>query len=644
MVFGKKSKGDDTQPDQWKKKYYDSLDDLEYKEEQWHKVEKLLRNAIVRISLASDPAHERLTKQLNILREDIRNGKNSLNLSTQLDKIIGIIRDLETDEDDDDPGNNYSAKKLVEECINRIKWSEKAQQFKRGLSRQFNNLNDDEVQKFIHSYTKLLNQEFVWFEEEIESNKGVNVPEDKTAEKNSQRVVPANDVVPPAELEIIKDNKVAPEKISPEKISPEINLPENKLPDNKLTVEYSALLLTLLKNIPDRLISPSQIRQLQLKATSSKTRQQAIETIEAIACNLGVPSSEVDNDPAEHSKEAVNVLIEFLELISLPDELSTKAEAIRQTLIVEPDTLKSCLTKTVELVMTLQVELKNERKELETFLAELSTRLEEIDEEVRKLSGIGEKRDDNLIKMNSNLNEATDSIDAFLKEETSIDALKDNVKSHVIMIRHHMDTYFTEDKTQQSYSDAAVQQLAKDLIAVKREAEDLRKQLEQKRLQATHDTLTRIPNRLAYDEWISQEHERFEKYDTPFVLMVWDVDFFKRVNDEFGHQAGDKVLRIVAQMLSENIRDADFVARYGGEEFVIVLPGTTQAAAMKISENIRLAIESCAFHFRDKPVKVTASAGVCEIKTNETVDSLFERADKALYKAKSSGRNTCIAG
>lgn len=649
MVFGKKSKGDDTQPDQWKKKYYDSLDDLEYKEEQWHKVEKLLRNAIVRISLASDPAHERLTKQLNILREDIRNGKNSLNLSTQLDKVIGIIRDLETEDADDDPGNNYSAKKLVEECINRIKWSEKAQQFKRGLSRQFNNLKDDEVQKFIHSYTKLLNQEFVWFEEEIESNKGLNVPEDKTTEKNSQRVVPTNDVVPPAELDIIKHNKVAPENISPEKTSPEINLPEKnlpekKLPDNKLTVEYSALLLTLLKNIPDGLISPSQIRQLQLKATSSKTRQQAIETIEAIACNLGVPSSETDNDPAAYSKEAVNVLIEFLELISLPDELSTKAEAIRQTLIVEPDKLKSCLTKTVELVMTLQVELKNERKELETFLAELSTRLEEIDEEVRKLSGIGEKRDDNLNKMNSNLNDATNSIDAFLNEDTSIDVLKDNVKSHVIMIRHHMDTYFTEDKTQQSYSDAAVQQLAKDLIAVKREAEDLREQLEQKRLQATHDTLTRIPNRLAYDEWISQEHERFEKYDTPFVLMVWDVDFFKRVNDEFGHQAGDKVLRIVAQMLSENIRDADFVARYGGEEFVIVLPGTTQAAAMKISENIRLAIESCAFHFRDKPVKVTASAGVCEIQKNETVDSLFERADKALYKAKSSGRNTCIAG
>ena len=626
MVFGKKSKGDDSQQAQWKKKYYDSLDDLEYKEEQWHKIEKLLRNAIVRISLAADPAHERLNKQLNILREDIRNGKDSLSLNKQLDKIIAIIRDLDSEEDEAEI-SGYSAKKLVEECINRIRWSDKAEQFKRGLSRQFSNIKDDEVQKFIHSYTKLLNQEFVWFEEEIETNKPGKVSTADTIQKP---------VVNDSAINIEKDSDKSHRREVPQASS------ETEAVSAQ---EYPALLLALLKNIPDTLIDSAKIRPLQLSAAASKTRQLAISTIEDIAASLHVPPSGEDNTiKADFSKEAVNILIEFLELISLPDELSTKAETIRQLLIIEPDKLKPCLNKTVELVMELQVELKNERKELEEFLAELSARLKEIDEEVRKLSGIGEKRTTNSNEMNGVMKDTIASMDDFLKTEENIDALKDNVKSHVIMIRHHMDTYFTEDKVQQNYSDAAVQQLAKELIKVKREAEALREQLEHKRLQATHDTLTRIPNRLAYDEWISQEHDRFIKYDTPFVLMVWDVDFFKRVNDEFGHQAGDKVLRIVAQMLSENIRDADFVARYGGEEFVIVLPGITQAAAMKVGENIRLAIESCAFHFRDKPVKVTASAGICEIRANETVEMLFDRADKALYKAKDSGRNTCIAG
>jgi len=626
MAFGKKPKSDDNLPAQWKKKYYDCLDDLEYKEEQWHQAEKLLRNAIVRISLAADPSHERLTKQLNVLREDIRNGKDSLNLSSQLDKVIAIIRDLDTENEDENESSTYSAKKLVEECINRIKWTEKAQQFKRGLSRQFNNIKDDEIQKFVYSYTKLLNQEFVWFEEEIEENKASQPAVDSnkqplasTSADNSNEVAKTN--APKKEVEIL-----------------------NNQPDTISTLDYSTLLLTLLKKIPEAFIDGSDIRKLELSAAASKTREQAVETIELITSILTVPSSDEKISTDNHSQEAVNVLIEFLELISLPDELSTKAETIRQTLITDPGKLKDCLNQTVELVMLMQVELKNERKELEDFLAELSTRLQEIDNEVRKLSGIGDKRNVNLDKMNATLSDANDSLDAFVTSETNIDALKDNVKSHVIMIRHHMDTFFTEDTTQQTYSDEVVQKLAKELIIVKREAEALREQLEKKRLQATHDTLTRIPNRLAYDEWISQEHDRFLKYDTPYVLMVWDVDFFKRVNDEFGHQAGDKVLRIVAQMLSENIRDADFVARYGGEEFVIVLPGIIQAAAMKVADNIRLAIESCAFHFRDKPVKVTASAGICEIRENETVDELFDRADKALYKAKGSGRNVCIAG
>jgi diguanylate cyclase len=294
--------------------------------------------------------------------------------------------------------------------------------------------------------------------------------------------------------------------------------------------------------------------------------------------------------------------------------------------------------------MQLQLQFKDERKEIEGFLKELSTRLREIDDEVKKISGISDKRFENIQTTSSKLSDVAGEIENDISEEQNIENLKDSVKSHVIMIRHHMDSFLTEENTQQNYSVEVVQQLAKELLNVKREADELREQLEKKRLQATHDTLTRIPNRLAYDEWIEQEHDRFTKYDTPFVLMVWDVDFFKRVNDEFGHQAGDKVLRIIAQMITENIRDADFVARYGGEEFVVVLPGTLQDAAMKVANNIRLAIEACAFHFRDKPVKVTASAGIAEIQENESVQMLFERADKALYKAKDSGRNICILG
>lgn len=613
MVFRKKTNDDLYSPAQWKKKYYDSLDDLEYKEEQWHQVEKLLRNAIVRISLAADPAQEQLNKLLDTLREDIRNGKDSLNLKNQFDKIISVIRDLDSDEEVVE-SSGYPAKKLVEECIGRVQWTDKAQQFKRGLARQFNKIKDDEVQRFIHSFTKLINQELLWYEEELKSK-----------------------------TEAIQQASLAPANNRAEQKKQLVNNDEGVVNNKDTALEYPVLLLTLIKEIPAVLLDEQQARKLRLTAAKSKTRQEAIRCIEAITASLNF-KTENNSESNQFSTEAVKLLIEFLELVTLPEELGTQAETIRQTLITEPDKVKSCLQQTVELVMTLQREIKDERKELEEFLFELSRRLQEIDSEIKKISGIADKRTDSLNQAEDTLNKTADSIDEFLNNETNIEMLKDSVKSHVIMIRHHMDTFFREEKQQQNYSDEAVQQLAKELVTVKREAEALREQLEQKRLQATHDTLTRIPNRLAYDEWIEQEYERFVKYNTPFVLMVWDVDLFKKVNDEYGHQAGDKVLRIVAQMLSENIRDADFVARYGGEEFVVVLPGTLQDAAMKVADNIRLAIAACAFHFRETPVKVTASAGVAEIRENETVQMLFERADKALYKAKQSGRNMCVAG
>ncbi len=623
MAFGKKSK-DDGEPAQWKKKYYDSLDDLEYKEEQWHQVEKLLRNAIVRISLAAGSGNERLTKLMDTLREDIRNGKDSLNLRVQLDKISTVIRDIDISDKQED--SRYSVKKLVEECVERVQWTDKAQQFKRGLARQFSNIKDDEIQKFIHSFTKLINQEFIWHDEELKSlQENITDGADKSTANNIQ-----NDELDNHQS---NNNEDLTDTTAREQNS-EIETP----------LEYPVLLLGFLKKIPAEFLDTTKTRQLQLKAASSQTRQQAMETMELIANSLYISTSEKENGTEIFSNQAASLLIEFLELVSLPDDLSVTAEEIRQTLMSEPDKLKPCLGRIVELVMALQLTLKNERKELEGFLTELGGRLQEIDEEVKNLSGISDKRSNNFKQMNESVNQTTDSINDFLNNETNIDTLKDNVKSHVIMIRHHMDTFLSVDNTQKNNSDDVVRQLAKELITVKREAEELREQLEKKRLQATHDTLTRIPNRLAYDEWISQEHERFTKYNTPFVLMVWDVDFFKRVNDEFGHQAGDKVLRIIAQMLSENIRDADFVARYGGEEFVVVLPGTMLTAAMKVADNIRKAIEACAFHFRDKPVKVTASAGICEIAENESVQMLFERADRALYKAKESGRNICIAG
>jgi diguanylate cyclase len=157
------------------------------------------------------------------------------------------------------------------------------------------------------------------------------------------------------------------------------------------------------------------------------------------------------------------------------------------------------------------------------------------------------------------------------------------------------------------------------------------------------DALTRVPNRLAWEERVAQEYGRWRRYRSPLVLVVWDVDDFKKVNDTYGHKAGDKVLVTIANVLNDQIRETDFLARFGGEEFVLLLTETTLDDSLAVIEKLRKAIEYCQFHHGDKAVPITVSGGFTEFKGEDTVETAFERADQFLYKAKRIGKNRCLS-
>ena len=126
-------------------------------------------------------------------------------------------------------------------------------------------------------------------------------------------------------------------------------------------------------------------------------------------------------------------------------------------------------------------------------------------------------------------------------------------------------------------------------------------------------------------------------------MATWDVDHFKQINDSYGHAAGDKVLKIVAECLANSLRSVDFIARYGGEEFVMILPGSTLEQAMDVADRIREAVAKLGFHVSGKPLRITISCGVSALREGDTAASAFERADQALYRAKAEGRNRVVS-
>ncbi|MCB9963998.1 MAG: diguanylate cyclase [Rhodospirillales bacterium] len=178
------------------------------------------------------------------------------------------------------------------------------------------------------------------------------------------------------------------------------------------------------------------------------------------------------------------------------------------------------------------------------------------------------------------------------------------------------------------------------------EIEKLRKDLEKARKESLTDSLTGLSNRKAFDAEIQRVLAEAQADHVSFSVLMLDIDHFKSFNDNFGHQVGDQVLRLVAKCLTDGIKGKDIAARYGGEEFIIILPETELAAGVAVANNLRKVVANKDVINRntgERLARITLSVGVAQHSGTETIDELIARADAALYTAKHNGRNQVAA-
>ena len=171
----------------------------------------------------------------------------------------------------------------------------------------------------------------------------------------------------------------------------------------------------------------------------------------------------------------------------------------------------------------------------------------------------------------------------------------------------------------------------------------LKVQAEEFERQATHDKLTKLPNRRCADNFLQQQIDLAERNDHMGAVVLADIDHFKQINDNHSHATGDKVLRRIAQILSDGCRKTDFVARYGGEEFLLFLPDTELDRANQVCNDLRRAVQDADWSDIAPSLRVTASFGVTEIKSSLHSTAILKEADLRLYRAKREGRNRVIA-
>ncbi|MFP8968039.1 diguanylate cyclase domain-containing protein [Pokkaliibacter sp. CJK22405] len=319
------------------------------------------------------------------------------------------------------------------------------------------------------------------------------------------------------------------------------------------------------------------------------------------------------------------------DLLNLIDEL----EGQDSPEVVER-TLQSLLT-------VLFSQLGQQNRELENYLQEISRHLQMMQryvdtELLQQRSARAE-----TATFTSDLQQDMGDLRQEVRDATNLSVLQSQVEERLKGLTGYVESYRTAHEKRAQHWQQRHNEMEKRLKSLEVEHERLQGQLEDQHQRMQQDALTGLPNRMAYDMRLRQLFSDFQQQQRPFALLVGDLDFFKAINDQYGHLAGDKVLKIMAKTLRPLLRKEDLLARIGGEEFVFLLPGLGRDTARQFAEKVRLTASGVGFHFRGVRVSVSLSVGIAISRQGDDAAKLFERADQALYEAKRNGRNqVCV--
>ena len=452
----------------------------------------------------------------------------------------------------------------------------------------------------------------------------------------------ANRLAEPFDIELWLEKVVAAQSTALQSLEPLVTLP--KAPPVK-----KALLPALLLDLRRRLMGTETVATADnvSKVDSAKKNLASSAATKNVIANQ--PQAVIEQDDNADSYEAVRVevvavLLGLLAEIDVPADAQHFANQLYKDLqngLEWPDFIPA-LDKVVTVVVAA---LGRDQRQFEKFLQGLNKQLLEIGSFISfvdhsQLISTGQTQD-----LSDELDShVSDIVSRFEDDDTTQDlegvvALKDSVSDKLQTIVTSLEQFQSNQSEQQALMAQQLLEMTTRVEDMDSDVQEASESLQKQRDKLLRDTLTDLPNREAYNIRVQQEYDRWQRYQRPLVLAVADVDFFKRTNEEFGHEAGDRMLKIIGKTMLQQLRKTDFIARFSGAQFTILLPETSLQAGQQALEKLRIAVQSCPLRFAKKPVTITISLGATLLADGDTIVTARHRADQACAMAKSSGRN-----
>ena len=357
---------------------------------------------------------------------------------------------------------------------------------------------------------------------------------------------------------------------------------------------------------------------------------------------LDTSSLKIDEKNASHEKTTFNILLHKLsEQVPLPPSILNKIATLKSQSTKKNNDINDLIVRLVMIISDFNTYAHVEKKEYERLLAELHSRLIKFDHYISLNQNEGTQAREERV----NLANAIESQLLMINPNEKLVAkapLSKEFKRSFTQLTTLFHQYRTVGKRQYLNSQQRDHLLHQRIKLLEQENIELKQLASHARDQALLDNLTGIWNRHALNEAMDKQYLHWQRYKKPLSLIMWDIDFFKKVNDQYGHAAGDKILRIIANIFNSSTRNADFIARFGGEEFIGLFPETPIEYALGLANKIRLQVNQYPFDYNQHSFSMTTSAGLSSFKPGDKIEDVFRRADSALYKAKEQGRNCCV--
>ena len=593
---------DDSQ--RWKEKYLSSLEEQEGLEQRWKDRVDLLRRGLVRSSLAAEGTDKAVDACMRELREVIRNDDLSAGLGVLMPRLEKTLLAAEQRRQERVAQVSAALAALAEQLMQLSLPSEVRKPLKR-FARQLQGRAEQssELPLLLGELSDLQRQALATLASGDTARPGL-----------FGRLFGARD----AGDSDSRDDSPVPPLHAQRQAEDE---PHDSTPAAPLRAPASVLL--------DSLPLASDILT-------------AGRTVNAVDDGYELPS---DSDPG-YSAIASHIeatLLGLLEGLEIPDQHRPQVEDLR-TRIAAGLNLYELVTVLDDLAVLVQAVASRGVDEFEGYLKQLNERLALFQDSLSSASSGHADAQAQAQRLDDALREQVGGLQNCVQQATDLDGLKRAVEGRLDTLLGTMDAHQRQREEHEREVAGRLRALVERVANMEQEARTFHEHLEAQRQKALVDALTGLPNRAAWGERLELEVARWRRYGGELLLAVVDVDLFKRINDSYGHLAGDKVLKLIAGELARRLRKTDFIARFGGEEFVVLLPSTPLEGGRQLMESLRQAVEVCPFHFKGEPLTITVSIGLSAFASADSAESVFERADQALYRAKHEGRNRVLLG